>query len=104
MRAWTTKPGEAGSTRVKEIAEPQAADGDVLVEALALGVCGTDIEIILGEYGWAPPGRQRLVLGRESLGRVLEAPRSCGILVRDLVAGVVRHPDPDSCRNCALWR
>ena len=28
----------------------------------------------VGEYGWAPPGEERLVLGHESLGRVLEAP------------------------------
>ena len=35
-------------------------------------MCGTDREIMDGEYGWAPPGEERLMLGHESLGRVLE--------------------------------
>jgi len=41
----------------------------LLVEAIAVGVCGTDVEIIEGKYGWAPPGKTRLILGHESLGR-----------------------------------
>ena len=49
-------------------------DGALLVEAIALGVCGTDREIIAGDYGEAPRRRERLILGHESLGRVLEAP------------------------------
>jgi threonine dehydrogenase-like Zn-dependent dehydrogenase len=48
--------------------------GSVLVEALAVGVCGTDVEIVEGKY-WAPPGKTRLVLGHESLGRVLDPGR-----------------------------
>jgi glucose 1-dehydrogenase len=43
-------------------------DGSVLVEAIAVGVCGTDAEIAEGKYGWAPPGKKRLVLGHESGG------------------------------------
>ena len=38
-------------------------------------------------YGWAPPGRDRLILGHESLGRVLEAPADSGLAPGDLVAG-----------------
>jgi len=26
------------------------------VEAIAVGVCGTDVEIVEGKYGWAPEG------------------------------------------------
>jgi len=43
----------------------------VLVETLAIGVCGTHAEIIGGAHGFAPPGRDRLVLGPASLGRDL---------------------------------
>ena len=32
--------------------------GSVLVEAIAVGVCGTDVEIVEGKYGWAPPVRR----------------------------------------------
>lgn len=101
MRALTVVPGTAGSLAVTDVAEPEAAAGDVLVDGVALGICGTDREIAAGEYGWAPPGRERLVLGHESLGRVREAPPGSGLSPGDLVAGVVRHPDPEPCGACA---
>jgi threonine dehydrogenase-like Zn-dependent dehydrogenase len=101
MQAITVLPGKAGSAELTEVDEPPASDGPVLVEALALGVCGTDREIVGGEYGAAPPGQDRLVLGHESLGRVLEAPPDAGVAPGDLVAGIVRRPDPVPCANCA---
>ena len=73
----------------------------VLVEALAVGVCGTDAEIANGGYGWAPPGEERLILGHESLGRVLE-PGPTGVAVGEHVVGIVRRPDPTPCPNCAV--
>jgi threonine dehydrogenase-like Zn-dependent dehydrogenase len=102
MRAITVTPGVPGSTRLDELPPPGAAEGSVLVETLAIGVCGTDREIIAGEYGQCPPGRDRLVLGHESLGRVLEAPPGSGVTEGDLVAGIVRRPDPEPCANCAV--
>jgi hypothetical protein len=27
-----------------------------------MGMCGTDLELIRGDYGWAPPGRERLII------------------------------------------
>jgi glucose 1-dehydrogenase len=71
------------------------------VDGVALGVCGTDREIAAGEYGWAPPGRERLVLGHESLGRVREVPEGSDFAPGDLVVGVVRRPDPVPCGACA---
>ena len=98
------QPGVAGSLRVEERPEPGADEGAVLVQGLALGVCGTDAEIVGGEYGWAPPGAPRLVLGHESLGRVLEAPPGAGVAPGDLVVGIVRRPDPVPCACCAVGR
>jgi threonine dehydrogenase-like Zn-dependent dehydrogenase len=95
------RPGQAGSLGLDEIPEPAGA-GTVLVQALALGVCGTDRELIDGKYGEAPPGRERLVLGHESLGRVVSAPSASGFSAGDLVVGIVRHPDPVPCPLCAL--
>jgi len=74
----------------------------VLVETLSVGVCGTDHEIVRGDYGEAPPGEGLLVLGHESLGRVAEAPDGCGLARDDLVVGIVRRPDPVPCPNCAV--
>lgn len=101
MRAVTVEPGVAGSARLEEVPEPPLADGPVLVQTMAVGVCGTDVDISRGEYGWAPPGRKRLVLGHESLGRVLEAPEGSGVARGDLVVGIVRRPDPVPCSSCA---
>ncbi len=101
MRALTVIPLQAGSAAVTDMPEPEPAPGELLVDGIALGVCGTDREIIGGEYGWAPPGSERLVLGHESLGRVREAPAGSGFAAGDLVVGVVRRPDPDPCPACA---
>lgn len=101
MRAVTVTPGISGSARLDEVPEPGAELGSVLVEALAVGVCGTDVEIVGGLYGWAPPDRERLILGHESLGRVID-PGGSGFEVGDHVVGIVRRPDPVPCPNCAV--
>jgi glucose 1-dehydrogenase len=101
MQAITVVPMQADSARLDDVAEPPREEGDLLVQTLAVGVCGTDLEISRGEYGWAPPGRNRLVLGHESLGRVLEVPGSSGLQPGDLVVGIVRLPDPEPCVSCA---
>jgi glucose 1-dehydrogenase len=101
MRALTTAPGIPNSARVDDVEEPPLSDGSVLVRTLALGVCGTDRDILAGEYGWAPRGQDRLILGHESLGEVQEAPEGCGLMPGDLVVGIVRRPDPVPCGACA---
>jgi glucose 1-dehydrogenase len=102
MKAITVEPKKPGSVRLEDIPEPDIREGSVLVEAIAAAVCGTDIEIAEGKYGWAPPGKTRLVLGHESLGRVIDpGPRSL-LKKGDLVAGLVRRPDPVPCPNCAV--
>jgi threonine dehydrogenase-like Zn-dependent dehydrogenase len=65
-------------------------------------VCGTDLEIINGDYGWPPPGDTRLTLGHESLGRVVDAPSGNDLAAGDLVVGIVRRADPVPCINCAV--
>ena len=101
MRALSTLPLTANSLALCETPQPVASATELLVEGLAVGVCGTDKEIAAGEYGWAPPGKERLVIGHESLGRVLEAPTKCSFETGDLVVGVVRRPDPVPCGACA---
>jgi glucose 1-dehydrogenase len=101
MRALTVAPGIANSAGVENLPDPPQSDGAVLVRTLALGVCGTDREIVSGLYGWAPPGHKRLVIGHESLGTVEEAPVNSGFKRGDLVVGIVRRPDPVPCPSCA---
>src|SRR5580698_6721459 len=97
MRALTVAPGVANSARVDDVADPPKSDGAVLVRTLALGVCGTDREIVSGDYGWSPPGEKRLVIGDEALGKVAEAPAGSGFKAGDLVVGIVRRTDPVPC-------
>jgi glucose 1-dehydrogenase len=101
MRAITVSPGVANSTRLEQVPDPAVADGAILARTLALGVCGTDRDIVSGAYGWAPPGHDRLVLGHESLGRVERAPESSDFTAGELVVGIVRRPDPVPCSACA---
>src|SRR5829696_7766186 len=93
MRAMTVIPGEAGSAELTELPDPEPNEGELLVQPLYLGVCGTDREILDGLHGEPPPGRERLVLGHELLGRVKDT--------GELVAGIVRRPDPVPCACCA---
>ena len=102
MKAVTVQPGVAGSVRFEEVPEPDQSTGSILVQAAAVGICGTDVEITSGAYGWAPPGRDRLILGHESLGRVVDPGPRSGLQAGDLIVGIVRRPDPVPCPNCAV--
>jgi glucose 1-dehydrogenase len=96
VRALTVVPGRAGSGGVRDVADPHVGDGEVLVDVVRVGLCGTDAEIERGDYGRAPDGAGTLVLGHESFGRVA---RDAGSLVAGtpVVASVRR---PDGCPNC----
>ncbi|QIS11335.1 glucose 1-dehydrogenase [Nocardia arthritidis] len=101
MRALTLIPQTPGTLGVTEVPDPAPEAGVLTVDAIAVGICGTDREIASGAYGWAPPGRERLILGHESLGRVRTAPTGSGFATGDLVVGIVRRPDPLPCGACA---
>jgi glucose 1-dehydrogenase len=96
VKALTVVPGKKGSAELRDVPEPDAAEGSVLVAGLEVGICGTDAEIVAGDYAEAPPGADRLILGHESLGRVVEGEHE-----GELVAGIVRRPDPVPCGACA---
>src|SRR5256885_3820695 len=100
MRAITLTPGVKDSARLADMPEPSPDEGAILVETVALGVCGTDREIVAAQYGEAPPGEARLILGHESLGTVIEAPDG-EFRPGDHVVGIVRRPDPVPCPACA---
>lgn len=102
MRALTVQPGLSGSLRVEDLEAPRPGAEQILVRALALGVCGTDRDIVAGKYGIPPAGRERLVLGHESLGVVESAPPGSGLRRGTPVVGIVRHRDPVPCASCAV--
>jgi threonine dehydrogenase-like Zn-dependent dehydrogenase len=102
VRALSIQATENGGTLVLgEVPEPSPDDGELVVEALALGICGTDRELAARAPRSVAPGRSGLVLGHESLGRVLTAPPGSKMNAGDLVVGMVRRPDPIPCTFCA---
>jgi len=102
MRALTVRPGVKDSLTLTDLPEPPESDGPILVETIAVGLCGTDVEIVNAEYGEAPPGSDVLALGHENLGRVIAAPPDAGVAAGDLVVGIVRRPDPEPCAACRM--
>jgi len=102
VRAVVVYPGQPRPPELTDVPDPELTPGAVLVETLRVGVCGTDREILAGGHGQPPPGRERLVLGHESFGRVREvAPGAAGDLrPGDHVVATVRRPC-GHCRECA---
>ncbi len=101
MRAITVIPGKPDQVQVSDVPEPPPRQGALLVEGRLLGICGTDADIVEQGYGWPPPGQDRLLVGHESLGAVIEAPDDSGFSPGDLVVGIVRRPDPVPCQPCS---
>jgi threonine dehydrogenase-like Zn-dependent dehydrogenase len=102
MKAITVVPGKPEQVQVSDLPDPQPEPATLLVQGRLLGICGTDVDIVENGYGWPPPGRDRLVIGHESLGAVVEAPDGSGFTAGDLVVGIVRRPDPVPCEPCSL--
>ena len=95
MKAVAVFP-KLGATRSSliEIDKPTLTGPEsVLVRVIAVGVDGTDKEILAGEYGSAPPGFDYLITGHESFGIVEEVGADI-VRVRpgDYVVATVRRP------------
>lgn len=93
--------------RLVEQAAPRIErDTEVLLRVLDVGVCGTDREIARFEYGTPPAGRDHLVIGHETLARVVAAgPAVTRVAPGDLVVATVRRPCPHAwCRACPAGR
>jgi threonine dehydrogenase-like Zn-dependent dehydrogenase len=94
MLALVVQPGVPQSTSVADVPERKAREGEVLIRALEIGVCGTDREISEGLFGMPPEGEETLILGHELLG-VVERDGD-GFSRGDLVTATVRR----ACSRC----
>jgi glucose 1-dehydrogenase len=106
VRAVAVFPAER-TMRVVDHPEPRVErDGEVLLEMLDVGICGTDREIARFDYGAPPPGSPYLVIGHESLGRVLQVGRAVArVKPGDLVVTMVRRPcGHPECVACSAGR
>ena len=107
MKAVAVFPEQKSVKVVSDHPEPKLERAtDVMLQMLEVGVCGTDREIARFDYGTPPSGSPYLVLGHESLGRVLEVGSGVARIKKgDLVVTMVRRPcgHPD-CPACAIGR
>jgi glucose 1-dehydrogenase len=96
IKAVAVCPGRKNSARLVNVPKPKIASGDrnaVLVKVLAVGVDGTDKEILAAEYGAPPAGDPFLITGHESFGIVEETgPDVVGLRPGDFVVATVRRP------------
>jgi threonine dehydrogenase-like Zn-dependent dehydrogenase len=106
MRAVAVFPGERALRLVEHPEPPAPARGEALLRMLDVGVCGTDREIAHFDYGTPPEGSPYLVLGHESLARVIEVGSDVRTVAKnDLVVTTVRRPcQHPECRACATGR
>ena len=85
--------------RIADLERPSASDGEMVIDMVAVGICGTDLKIARGEHRFFPPGTVR-VPGHEVVGRVRENRSACNDLkVGDLVA-VAPNVACGTCNSC----
>lgn len=75
MRAMVLEAPGAGLAE-REIADPEPADGDVVIDIEACGVCRTDLHVLDGEL---PEATLPLVLGHQAVGRVSAVGRGASL-------------------------
>ena len=102
MKAVAVVPGKKELRLVDHPLPRISSEKQIKVKTLDVGICGTDREICTFVYGEPPNGDDHLVLGHESLGRIVEVGSSVTrFKVGDLVVPSVRRPcsAPD-CKPC----
>lgn len=102
MKAVAVVPGQKELRMVDHPLPQVSNDKEIKVKTLDVGICGTDREICTFVYGEPPQGDEHLVLGHESLGRVVEVGDAVSrFKVGDLVVPSVRRPCTDPrCKPC----
>ena len=90
-------PGK-GNLELREIPEPVAGPGEVVVRVAATGICGTDLHIQDDEYAVPPP----VVIGHETAGEVAAVGQGVtGVRPGDRVTSLTTIT---TCGVCALCR
>jgi len=101
VSAFVTDAPSGGVRKVRtEISDDP---GDLVIQPLYTGICGTDRGIIAGSlsFSFNPPGCSYLVLGHEAICRVIESQNS-RYRTGDIVIPMVRRKG--KCINCRMGR
>ena len=98
MRGLTKLASGPGNVALAERPEPSAAPGQVVLDVVAAGICGTDLHIHDGEYPAVPP----VTMGHEVSGTVAEL--GDGVDPSWLGASVVTETYFSTCGECDWCR
>ncbi|MBI2133088.1 alcohol dehydrogenase catalytic domain-containing protein [Candidatus Woesearchaeota archaeon] len=80
------------------IEKPQVTKpNQACIKMLDAGICGTDIDIIENSLVDSPPGEDKLILGHEAIGKIVETGEQTRFRKGDHVALIPRH----GCGICA---
>jgi glucose 1-dehydrogenase len=106
MKAVAVNPSQREVRLIDQPSPQLAADDQLLIRSLEVGICGTDREICSFVYGTPPEGSEYLVLGHESIGEIVEVGASvAGFRPGDLVVPTVRRACPhQACHPCRSGR
>ena len=73
MKAVAITPHTTGMALIDAPEPVISAPDQVKLKVICVGICGTDRELHTGHIGDAPPGQNRLIIGHEMFGQVVEA-------------------------------
>ena len=105
MRAVAVFPRHKKLELIEHPEPNELFDGQVSIQVLEVGICGTDREIATYEYGVPPDGPDYLILGHELLGRVTEIGRGVtSVKAGDLAVPMVRRRCAGNCTACDAGR
>lgn len=85
---------------VEEVPDPQICAADVLIDVLAVGICGSDIHGYTGENGRRRPGQ---IMGHELVGRVRDVGANVNVetgIERGVVVTVNPVLNCEKCEQC----
>ncbi len=100
MKALALKPKQTESLTLIDIENPKIGSDDIMLKTLSASIDGTDLEIYAGLYGKEPEGEDRLIIGHEAVGEVIEVGKNVvGYKAGDFVVPTVRRTcgDCDAC-------
>lgn len=86
-----------------DVPAPRASAGEVVVDVVAAGICGTDLKIARGEHRLYPEGTVR-VPGHEFVGRVRENRSARTDLVEGALVAVAPNIGCGECVACVAGR
>lgn len=104
MKAIAITPGK-GNVELINVAEPViGAPGEIKLEVMEVGICGTDREEVEGGRADPPTNEDRLIIGHEMISRVVDTGTGSGKFKKgDYALFMVRRPC-GHCGPCNLGR